>query len=56
MSGVTKIQFRCGTIMDAVLSKIEREIQIAHCPTPCELCKKQHGQELFEILEENVRL
>ena len=56
MMGVTKIEFRCGTVMDAVLTDQESKFKFAHCPTKCPTCGKQHGSEMFTILEKNIKL
>lgn len=56
MKGLTRWQFRCGTIMEGILNDLEEEINFSHCPTKCECCRKQHGPELFKILKRNVAL
>lgn len=48
--GVTKVQYACGTIRDAVFKDVQKKIFIAHCPTRCPTCGKMHGNEQFKIL------
>ena len=56
MKGLTRIQFRCGTVMEGILTEEEEKLNFSHCPTKCPCCGKQHGKELFRILKRNVAL
>ena len=56
MKGLTRIQFRCGTVMEGVLTDGEEKWNYSYCPTTCPHCGKQHGKEFFTILKRNVAL
>ena len=56
MIGLTRFQFKCGTVMEGILTDGEERWNFAHCPTECECCGKQHGMECFEVLKRNVNV
>ena len=56
MKGLTRIQFKCGTVMEGVLKEEEERWNFSRCPTTCPHCGKQHGAERFKILKRNVAL